>query len=218
MVVSALLPVPRTTLMREVAERLRQAILSGELAAGQQLAEAAMAARLNVSRVPVREALVELEREGLVVFNERGRACVRAFTQEDFAEIVSLRTTLQVMSARLAAAKHTTEDLERLEMIVKRADKTRDPTEFSRLDIAFHDEIVRIARHQRLYQCWSNLRAQMELWIARAHRERERVKHDVHEETARAHRAIIETLRSGNPDRAARQMEEHCESMVQAQV
>ncbi|OAI49995.1 hypothetical protein AYO44_06070 [Planctomycetaceae bacterium SCGC AG-212-F19] len=199
--------------MREVTERLRQAILAGELAAGQPLAEATMAARLNVSRIPVREALVELEREGLVVFNHRGRACVNTFTDEDFAEIVSLRTALQVMSAKLAAVKHTSEDLERLEMILTRAEKTHDPTEFSRLDIAFHDEIVRIARHQRLYQCWSNLRAQMELWIARAHRERERVKHDVREATLRAHRAIIETLRSRSPDKAARRMESHCEAM-----
>jgi DNA-binding GntR family transcriptional regulator len=216
MTTTALLPVLRTTLTREVAQRLRQAILSGELAAGQPLAEATMAARLNVSRVPVREALVELEREGLVVFNDRGRACVREFSEEDFAEIVSLRTTLQVMSAKLAAVKHTTEDLERLELMVQRADKTRDPTAFSRLDIAFHDEIVRIARHQRLYQCWSNLRAQMELWIARAHRQRERVQNDVHEETVRAHRAIIETLRSRCPDKAAKRMEGHCDSLQQA--
>ncbi|MBY0523781.1 MAG: GntR family transcriptional regulator [Gemmataceae bacterium] len=215
MVVSALMPVPRTTLMREVAERLRQAILSGELAAGQPLAEAAMAARLEVSRVPVREALVELEREGLVVFNARGRACVREFTDEDFAEIRSLRTTFQVMSAKLAAVKHTAEELERLEMIVKQADKTRDPTEFSRMDIAFHDEIARMARHERLYQCWSNLRGQMELWIARAHRERERIKHDVREETLRAHRQMIEVLRSRRSDEAARLMEIHCDSMAQ---
>jgi DNA-binding GntR family transcriptional regulator len=213
MIASALLPVPRTTLTREVAERLRQAILSGELAGGQPLAEAAMAARLNVSRVPVREALVELEREGLVVFNERGRACVREFTDDDFAEIVSLRTTLQVMSAKLAAVKHTAEDLERLEMIVRRADKTRDPTEFSRLDIAFHDEIARIAAHQRLYQAWSNLRAQMELWIVRAHRERERIKHDVREATARSHRELIESIRSRRPDKAAERMERHCENL-----
>src|SRR5262245_3564942 len=112
MIATALLPVPRTTLTREVAERLRKAILAGELAAGQTLTEAAMAARLDVSRVPVREALVELEREGLVVFNARGRACVREFTDEDFAEIVSLRTTLQVMSAKLAAVRHTADDLD----------------------------------------------------------------------------------------------------------
>lgn len=213
MIASALLPVPRTTLTREVAERLRKAILAGELEAGQILTEAAMAARLDVSRVPVREALVELEREGLVVFNARGRACVREFSDEDFAEIVSLRTTLQVMSAKLAAVRHTEEDLERLEMIVKRAEKTRDPIEFSRLDIAFHDEIARMARHQRLYQCWSNLRTQMELWIVRAHEERERVKHDVREETARAHREIIGILRSRDAAEAARRMETHCESL-----
>ena len=176
-----------------------------------------MAARLNVSRIPVREALVELEREGLVVFNHRGRACVRAFTDEDFAEIVSLRTTLQVMSAKLAAVKHTAEDLERLEIIVKRAEKTHDPTEFSRLDIAFHDEIARIARHNRLYQCWSNLRAQMELWLTRAHQERARVRQDVREETAQAHRKLIEVLRSRSSEKAGAQMERHCESLLRRQ-
>lgn len=217
MLSSALVPVPRTTLSREVAERLRQAILSGELPAGQTLAEAAMAARLNVSRVPVREALVELEREGLVVFSPHGRASVREFTEDDFAEIVTLRTTLQVMSVKLAAAKHTSEDLERLEAILHQAARTRDLTEFSRLDMAFHDEVARMARHQRLYQCWSNLRAQMELWIARAHRERERVKHDVHELTLRAHRKMLETLRSRRADEAGKLMELHCNSMGKQQ-
>lgn len=209
MIRSSLSPVPRVTLTHEVTERVRRAILAGELTGGQSLTESALAARLGVSRVPVREALVELEREGLVVFNDRGRAAVREFTADDFAEIAGLRTTLQVMSAKLAAVRHTAEDLAALEDIVRRADETSDPTEFSRLDSAFHDEIVRVARHQRLAQCWNNLRAQMELWIARAHRG----THDVHARTIRAHTAMIDTLRARQPAEAGRLMETHCDSL-----
>lgn len=213
MIATALSPVVRTTLAHEVVERLRRAILAGELTAGAALTEAAMAARLSVSRVPVREALVELEREGLIEFDARGRASVREFTEEDFAEIVSIRSALAVLSAKLAARRHTDEDLGRLEAIVDKSQRTRDPTEFSRLDIAFHDEIVRIARHKRLHQSWSNLRAQMELWIAHAHRQRQQRTRDVREATVLAHRAMIATLRSRDVEASARMMERHCESL-----
>src|SRR5215510_7547893 len=98
---------------------------------GTSLPEAQTAAKLGVSRVPVREALVELERQGLVEFDENGRASVRAFTKDDVQEILSLRCALQRMAAGLAAAKMTDADLERLEAILAKAAKTKDLTEFS---------------------------------------------------------------------------------------
>jgi DNA-binding GntR family transcriptional regulator len=208
---AALSPIGRTTsLTKEVVDRLRKAILSGELAEGTALPEALTATKLGVSRVPVREALVELERLGLVEFDPNGRACVRAFTEEDFQEILSLRASLQTMAAGLAASKLTDEDLSRLEAILEKAAKTRDLTEFSRLDTAFHDEIVVIARHRRLQRIWADLRAQMELWLARLHHRRERKQHDVHQATLSSHRQMIDTLATRKPDAAAELMERHC--------
>src|SRR5439155_14922646 len=88
---AALSPIRRnTSLTKEVVDRLRKAILEGELAEGTSLPEAQTAVKLGVSRVPVREALVELERQGLVQFDPNGRACVRAFTDADIQEILSL--------------------------------------------------------------------------------------------------------------------------------
>src|SRR4029453_12960627 len=109
---AALSPIRRTTsLTKEVVDRLRKAILHGELEEGASLPEALTATKLGVSRVPVREALVELERQGLVEFDRNGRACVRTFTAEDGTEIISLRAALQRMAARLAAAKLTDADV-----------------------------------------------------------------------------------------------------------
>lgn len=208
---AALSAIPRgASLSKEVLERLRKAILTGELAEGTPLPEAQTAAKLGVSRVPVREALVELERQGLVEFDLHGRACVKPFTPDDITEILSLRASLQAMAARLAATKFTDEDAQRLESVVARAARTHDLTEFSSLDTAFHDAIVAVARHRRLQRVWDDFRPQMELWLARLHRQRERKLHDVRPETLRSHREMIKVLKTRRPEEAARLMERHC--------
>jgi DNA-binding GntR family transcriptional regulator len=207
----ALSPIRRnTSLTTGVMDRLRQAILTGELKEGTSLPEAQTATKLGVSRVPVREALVELERQGLVEFDRNGRACVRAFTPEDVAEIISLRANLQRMAARIAATKLTDADVQALEDILSRAAVENDLTAFSALDTAFHDQIVRIARHKRLLRLWDDVRSQMELWLARIHRRRESVKHDVRQATLASHREMVEVLKTRKADAAGDLMERHC--------
>src|SRR4051812_6896316 len=85
--------------------RLRTEILEGTTEPGTLLAEAAVARQLGVSRVPVREALFALEREGLVEFSATGRAYVKDLTPEDFEELFVLRLTLEPIAARLATAR-----------------------------------------------------------------------------------------------------------------
>ena len=209
---AALTPIRRNSLTQEVLGRLREAILSEELAEGTPLPEAQTALKLGVSRVPVREALVELERQGLVEFDPNGRASVRAFDEEDVRELLSLRAALQTMAARHAAERLGDADLARLEAILDRTAKAPGLTELSRLDSAFHDEIVAIAGHRRLSRIWSDLRAQLELWLVRLHRRRDRVKHDVRKATVQAHRKMIDTLATRKADAAGALMERHCSS------
>jgi DNA-binding GntR family transcriptional regulator len=122
----ALSPIRRSTsLTTGVIDRIRRAILTGELKEGTALPEAQTASKLGVSRVPVREALVELERQGLVEFDRNGRACVRTFTADDVAEIISLRANLQRMAARLAAMA---DDLARLLPPAKRGGRATGGT------------------------------------------------------------------------------------------
>ena len=211
---TALAPIPRASLSRETLERLRRAILSGELPGGSPLPESATAERLGVSRVPVREALAELERQGLVVFAPTGRASVRRFERDDFLEILTLRAALQTLAAREAAERATAEDLDRLASLVERTAEVADLTELSALDAAFHDAIVAAARHSRLSRSWTDLRPQMELWLARLHRKRESLRRDVRDATVRAHRHFLKVLSRRRPDEAARLMEQHCLSWL----
>lgn len=211
MVDAALSPIRRgASLTNEATQRLRKAILNGELEEGAPLPEAQTAVKLGVSRVPVREALVTLEREGLIEFDHNGRACVRTFTAEDGAEIISLRAALQRMAARLAAKKLTDGDVGRLQGILDRAKETHDLTAFSALDTAFHDELVVIARHKRLSRLWTDVRSQFELWLARIHRRRERVLHDVRQATLKSHGEFLDVLKTRKPDAAGDLMERHC--------
>ena len=205
-----LAPAPRSTLAQEVVDRLRRAILGGELPAGAPLPEAATASKLGVSRVPVREALVQLERQGLVIFDDTGRGAVRRFTPEDVQELLSLRAALQGLAARRAAEKATPQDVARLKDLVAKTAATLDLSELSALDTAFHDEVVAIARHGRLSRAWGDLRAQLELWLARLQRKREDLKHDVRDATFRAHGEFLAILARRDPEAAGRCMERHC--------
>src|ERR1700744_633921 len=106
---------PRRTLAEEVPARLRRAIVSGQISPGTPLAEPVLAAEFGASRAPIREALIALEREGLVEFNERSRTRVRSLTASDFEEICSMRIALESLAARLAAAKWTGENTQTIE-------------------------------------------------------------------------------------------------------
>ena len=96
-------PVTSSSCSDSTSEKLRREILDGRAAPGDLLAESAVARRLGVSRVPVREALFTLERDGLVEFSGTGRAYVKLLTPRDFEELLVLRLALEPLASRLAA-------------------------------------------------------------------------------------------------------------------
>src|SRR3954471_9205291 len=90
--------VPKSTLRAHIAERLRTAILAGDIAPGAPLTETALSTRFEVSRGPLREAMRQLIEEGLLVTVPYTGTHVAALSVEDVREIYSLRTALEVFS------------------------------------------------------------------------------------------------------------------------
>jgi len=90
-----------------VLPALREAIVEGDLVAGERLSETDLARRLGVSRTPVREALGVLERERLVTVVPRLGAFVRTVTEDDVDEIYVVREALEVLATRLAVERVT---------------------------------------------------------------------------------------------------------------
>ncbi len=187
---------------------LRQEIVSGEAAPGNLLAEAAVAQRLGVSRVPVREALFTLEREGLVEFSATGRAFVKDLTTTDFEELYVLRLNLEPLAARLASP-HFKNDISSLEANLAATKRAKSVQEVTRLDLEFHELILRMSGNTRLLKLWRSLRGELELWLGRLHRQHQLQTRETQGQTIEAHRGIIECFKTQTPAACERLLREH---------
>jgi len=190
------------------ASLLRAEILNGSSAPGELLAESAVAKRLGVSRVPVREALFALEREGLVEFSPTGRAFVKALTPQDFEELYVLRLALEPLASRLAAPALKT-NLAKLEKNLSATRRARSVQDVTRLDLEFHQLILEASGNARLMKLWRSLRGELELWLGRLHRSHQLQTQETLKETVDAHQSIVEAFRSQSPATCERLMREH---------
>lgn len=200
---------PKRTLSEEVARQLRRAVIGGEFEGGAAIPEAQTAEKLGVSRVPVREALQVLAQDGLVEYGARGRAIVRCLSVEDFEEIYTLRLILEPAAA-MRAAEHVGEaDIEMLEELIGRQEAAGSLSELSFLDVEFHDRIMRLAKHERLLNCWLTIRHQLELWLARLHRRADELTHVAKEVSIEGHREFVGILNRGDVRAAGAFMHGH---------
>jgi DNA-binding GntR family transcriptional regulator len=188
--------------------RLRTNIIEGTAQPGTLLAEAAVARQLGVSRVPVREALFALEREGLVEFSATGRAYVKHLTPKDFEELYILRLTLEPVAARLASTRFEGV-IEALEANVAATERARVLSDVTRLDLEFHELILTASGHERLLKLWRSLRSELELWLGRLHRSHESQTKITRDLTVESHRGLIECFRTQSPAACERLMRQH---------
>ncbi|WP_405164761.1 GntR family transcriptional regulator [Nocardia sp. NBC_01499] len=158
-------PARRRGLADEVADRIREAIFDGTYELGAQLREVELSNALDVSRGPVREALLRLEREGLVRSAWHRGATVTTLSPEDVIELDSLRGALEQLAVRQVVAQATEQDIAAVEKVVDRMAHARDEHEMVRCDIAFHDAVYAAARHQRLAEAWQAIRCQVHLLL-----------------------------------------------------
>src|SRR5689334_13132942 len=132
-------PARRRGLADEVADRLRDAIFDGVYPPGAPLREVELSAALGVSRGPVREALLKLEREGLVRGEWHRGTTVTALSDVDIAELDSLRAALEALAVELVVGREP--DLAPVDAAVRRMERAADEHEMVRCDLDFHDAI-----------------------------------------------------------------------------
>lgn len=145
--------VPNASML--AAMRIREAILQGQLAAGQRLKEEQLSRELEISRTPVREALLILQAEGLVVLESKRGATVRSYSVEELDDMYQMRALLEGAAARQAAMRVTDEDLEILEASCERfrklcASESAETHEFVDENMLFHSRIVEVTGSRRL--------------------------------------------------------------------
>lgn len=137
-------------LKEQVGGHLRELILSGELRPGERIDQDQLADDLGVSKLPVREALIVLESEGLVENVARRGSFVAPLTRDDVRDHYVIYGIVSGLAARRAAQRLSDEALEDLEEIVARMGASEDPVEQEELNFLFHKAINRAGGSRRL--------------------------------------------------------------------
>jgi DNA-binding GntR family transcriptional regulator len=198
----------RRSLSEDVVDLLRAALVRGAFEPGQHLNEAALAEKLGVSRGPIREAFVELEREGLLTLERHRGARVTQLSHTDIDEIYELRAALERLAVERAAQHATDDDFAAMADVVKRMHRAVDDVDLHAvvsLDVRFHDHIYAAAHHSRLYLSWSTLRPQIETFL----HSRSIDTSDYLAKVVPEHAALLEAFRSRSKAEAMRLIDSH---------
>ena len=204
---TSLKPIVRRSTEAIATESVREYILGGRAPAGSRLTELGLSESLQISRGTVRSALQRLTSEGLVRLVPYTGWEVTQLTGQDVWELYTLRASLEVLAARLAAHKMTDERRDELRDAFDRlsdACKTGSARRISDSDYAFHQLIVLSAGHQRLREQYRLIEQQIRLVIASSN-----ALIGEPAEILQQHRPLLRALVAGNADSASSLIEEH---------
>jgi len=187
-----IISIPRQVLHQEVAVRLRQRIVEGQLAPGAKLNERELAELLNVSRTPLREAIRMLAAEGLVELLPNRGAVVAQMSAQDVADTFEVIAGLEGQSGELAAQRITEAELAEIRALhyeMMAAYTRRDLPTYYRLNAQIHTQINAAARNPVLAQTWRTVNARLQALRFRSNFDEAKWKRAVKE-----HERMVELL------------------------
>ena len=199
-------PIQRV-LRSDAYDAIRQAVISGAIKPGERINEAEISRQMRISRAPIREAIRQLEQEGLLISMPHRGTFVVTLSRDDVEEIYSLRADIESRAVHRALPRFTAEHFRVLATLVSEMQAAAAAGNVSQLvesDTRFHRTIVEATGWSRLTKIWENLHPQtltlytlttLTDWPPPVHAER--------------HLPVLEALRGGDPDRAAAAIREH---------
>lgn len=179
-----------TTLKSFVVQKLREAILSGRYKPGDRLNESQLAREFDISRIPIREALIQLQEYGLVMNHERRGMFVTLLSEEDVQRINSLRIILEAEALKLARANMTPETAAELTALVERMEAW-DGSLFdaAALDLEFHRAVWRASGNPYLAKILDSLATSLF-----AHKALEHVSYEIRRWRINHHRELLDLV------------------------
>lgn len=187
-----------------VAAVLREAITNGLLKANQPLPQDEIAQQLRVSHIPVREALRQLQSEGLVTYQQNRGAQVSALTADEIREIYQIRAILETAAIRRATPLLTAGQLDQAEQILAAAEATEDGAAWGSHDVDFHRLAYALEDRPRLRELIEGLLRRVDrYWLTHGLMLTHRTEFE------RDHRALLQALRARDAEAAAGLLERH---------
>lgn len=200
--------IPRQSLTSAVADKLRDQIIRGEIVEGSQLRQDAIATRYRVSRIPVREALRQLEAEGLITIVPNRGAIVPVLAPEDVEELFTIRALLEPELLKLSIPQLTQGDFSQAETILRKFEtelrSEGHVATWGRLNWQFHSVLYSRANRPRFLSIIRNVNnsgeryTRLQLYLT-------------HGETRanEEHRKLLELCRQGDVIAACKLLRQH---------
>jgi DNA-binding GntR family transcriptional regulator len=204
------------SLAKMAYEAIRQSILSGQWKIGELYNEKAIAADLGISRTPVREALLELASQDLIIFLPRRGLMVNRFTRHDVDEIFELRKAIELAAVEkitVAAPPFDLFEIEEALLSQRKAVKQKDYLAFMEADRLFHTSFSELTKNRRLIAILDNIRDMIHVMGAKALALEGRAV-----EVIKEHQTIFEAVKKGNIEEARRAMAYHLDQSKEAVV
>ena len=198
----------KTNLREQAFASLRTAITSGQLPPQTPMVETELSEQLQISRGTLREAMRQLQQEGLLTAGSRGRLYVRHLGPKEIREIFAVRAALEALAAQALAARadraEATTELRRLLQSMSEAGAEVHLKGRIEADLDFHRGLCRLSDNVTLLHTWESLEGSIRMSIMFAGTERAIRNMDV----AR-HEAIVDAIASGDATAAAATVHEH---------
>ena len=198
----------KTNLREQALASLRTAITSGQLAPQTQMVETELSEQLQISRGTLREAMRQLQQEGLLVAASRGRLYVRRLGHKEIVDIFAVRASLEALAASMLADQDDrAAAVDRLrELLQAMADAVDNMDLEGRIesDLAFHRGMCALTGNETLLHTWQGLEGSIRMSIMFAGTERAVGNMDVSR-----HHEIVDAIASGDSDRARLAVHDH---------
>lgn len=197
----------RKSVTDEIAEKLREAILSHTLQGGTPLIEKQLAEEFGVSKTPVREALLRLVQTGLVDFAHAKGATVHQLGFDEMQDVLEMRQVLEPLALKQSAPNLTSDDMKTLEQLLSTAVKLQVQQNLSKLsevNNSFHNILYSRAENVLLLKWLDDLNDRRRLISVKGWKTENRSSEELKE-----HRAILQAIKQKNFPLAVKQLERH---------
>jgi DNA-binding GntR family transcriptional regulator len=203
---------PAGTLTAQVTARIRDAIMDGRFPLGVALSELKLAAAFAVSRTPVREALTELQHQGLIDIRPQAGSFVFVPSEEDVGELAEFRRVIEVAALRFCFARRREETLRQMRAAADAMERARDADDrlgVARADTAFHQVIAENSANEYLVGAYRLISGR----VAALRTHNLMATATIRNRSLTEHRALIAAFARGDLERAVVVLAEHVGQM-----
>jgi DNA-binding GntR family transcriptional regulator len=188
-----------------VADQIREMIVTGRFALGEQLSEGALAEQLGVSRTPVREAFLRLETEAMVEVRPQRGTFVFYYDADQLRDISELRGVLEMSALRIGLARNRTRLIESLDKVASESEAAgTDAVGYQVFDAAFHGAMIEATDNSELIEAYERISGRVRAIRYRFTHSPEQVGR-----SQRDHRTIVDALKEGRDEDAIKKLGQH---------